>query len=212
MLNFAEKNLKQGGTSIFVHESLASNNNDLQKHCIEQDIETCAIKIKLLATYIYVISIYRSPTGNFANFIKGIDAILNQLYKPNIEIIICGDINVNYLDENCNKRQQLDALVATYNLISTVRFPTRSLNGTASAIDNIFIDISHSGIYLSTGDRLDIANFRPISLLISFSKILEKIIAKRIQEHATQYQMVAKEQYGFRSSVSTDNASHTLTL
>jgi len=147
VLNFAEKNLKQGGTSIFVHESLASNNTDLQKHCIEQDIETCAIKIKLLATYIYVISIYRSPTGNFANFIKGINAILNQLYKPNIEIIICGDINVNYLDENCNKRQQLDALVATYNLISTVRFPTRSLNGTASAVDSIFIDISHSGKY-----------------------------------------------------------------
>ena len=77
-------------------------------------------RLDLLTTYIYVISIYRSPTGNFANFIKGIDAILNQLYKPNIEIIIYGDINVNYLDENCNKRRQLDTLLATYNLISTV--------------------------------------------------------------------------------------------
>jgi len=35
-------------------------------------------------------------------------------------------------------------------------------------------------------------------------------LTKRIQEHATQYQIEAKEQYGFRSSVSTDNASHTL--
>jgi hypothetical protein len=61
-----------------------------------------------------------------------------------------------------------------------------------------------------TGDRLDMTNFRPISLLISFSKILEKIIAKRIQKHATQYQIVANKQYGFRSSVSTNNASHTL--
>ena len=56
-------------------------------------------------------------------------------------------MNVNYLDENCNKRRQLDTLLATYNLIGTVRFPTRSLNGTASAIDNIFIDISHRGKY-----------------------------------------------------------------
>jgi len=54
---------------------------------------------------------------------------------------------VSYLDENCNKRRQLDNLLATYNLISTVRFPTRSLNGTASAIDNIFVDISHRGKY-----------------------------------------------------------------
>jgi hypothetical protein len=144
---FCRKNLKQGGTSIFVHESLDFNNIDLQKSCIEQDIETCALKIDLSATYVYIICIYRSPTGNYTNFIKGIDDILNQLYKPNIEIIICGDIIVNYLDENCNKRWQLDALFATYNLISTVRFPTRSLNGTASAIENIFIDISHGGKY-----------------------------------------------------------------
>jgi len=54
---------------------------------------------------------------------------------------------VEYLDENCYKRQQLDALLATYNLISTVRFPIRSLNGLISAIDNIFIDMSHKGKY-----------------------------------------------------------------
>jgi hypothetical protein len=41
----------------------------------------------------------------------------------------------------------MDALLATYNLIGTVRFPTRSLNGPISAIDDIFIDISHKGKY-----------------------------------------------------------------
>ena len=38
-------------------------------------------------------------------------------------------------------------LLATYNLISTVLFPTRSLKGSISAIDNIFIDISHKDKY-----------------------------------------------------------------
>jgi hypothetical protein len=107
----------------------------------------CAVKITLLTAMIYVICIYRSPTGNFVRYIKGIGTIPSQLSKPNIEIIICGDININYLDENCYKHQQLDALLATYNLISTVRFPTRSLNGSISAIDNIFIDKSHKGKY-----------------------------------------------------------------
>ena len=60
------------------------------------------------------------------------------------------------------------------------------------------------------GEIPNIANYRPIPLLISFSKILEKIIAKRIQEHVTQYQTTANEQYGFRSGVTTDNASYTL--
>jgi hypothetical protein len=92
---------------------------------------------------IYVICIYRSLTGNFVCFIKGIHTILNQFSKPNIEIIVCSDINIEYLDETCYKKQQLDALLATYSLISTGQFPTRSLNGSTSAIDNIFIDISH---------------------------------------------------------------------
>ena len=69
------------------------------------------------------------PTGYSVCFIKGTDTILNQFSKPNVEIIVCGDINIDYLDENCYKWQQLDALLATYNLISTVQFPTKSLNG-----------------------------------------------------------------------------------
>jgi hypothetical protein len=77
------------------------------------------------------------------HFINGIDTVLNHLTKSNIGIIICGDINMNYMADSCSKRQQLDNLLATYNLISTVRFPTRSTNGTISAIDNVFIDISH---------------------------------------------------------------------
>ena len=53
------------------------NNIDLQKYCVEHDIESSAIKIDVSATYIYVISIYKSPTGDVANFIKGMDAILH---------------------------------------------------------------------------------------------------------------------------------------
>ena len=141
---FCRQSLKHGGTGIFVHESLAFTNIDLQESCMEQDIEAFAVKINLLTT---VICIYRSPTGNFSQLIKGIDTILNQFSKPNIKIIVSGDINVDYLDETCYKKKQLDALLATYNLISTVRFPTRSLNGSSSTIDNIFIDIYHKGKY-----------------------------------------------------------------
>jgi hypothetical protein len=52
--------------------------------------------------------------------------------------MICGDININYL-ENCKKRQQLDALLQTYNLIGMVSFSTRKANASTTAIDNIFI-------------------------------------------------------------------------
>ena len=39
---FCRQSLKHGGTGIFVHESLAFTNIDLQEFCIEQDIEMCS--------------------------------------------------------------------------------------------------------------------------------------------------------------------------
>jgi hypothetical protein len=60
------------------------------------------------------------------------------------------------------------------------------------------------------GDRLNMSNFRPVSLLISFSKIFEKIIYTIIYAHNILNQILANEEYGFRSSLSTDNASYTL--
>ena len=64
---------------------------------------------------------------------------------------------------------------------------------------------------LKTGDKLNIPNYRPISLLISFFKIVEKIIYTRIYTHVVQNQILVKEQYANRSNLSTDNASYTLT-
>jgi hypothetical protein len=60
-----------------------------------------------------------------------------ELVKSDTEMIIC-DVNINYLAENCNKRQQLDNLLANYNLTSTIRFPTRIINVRASAIDYFY--------------------------------------------------------------------------
>jgi hypothetical protein len=58
------------------------------------------------------------------------------------------------------------------------------------------------------GDKLNMSNFRTISLLVSFSKIFKKIIYTRIYAHVVQNQILANEQYGFRSNFSTDNASY----
>jgi len=144
---FCRQKLKQGGTGIFVHESLAFMNIDIQKSCLEQDIEACAVKVNLQSTVVYIMCIYRAPTGNLGHFLKGLDSILKQLNKTINEIIICGDINIDYLEDNCYKRQQLDALLASFNLISTVHFLTRALNGAISAIDNIFMDITNKNKY-----------------------------------------------------------------
>ena len=62
-----------------------------------------------------------------------------MIYSNSTEIIICGDININYLIDSTHK-QLLDLLLASYGLSSTVQFPTRIQNNSYSAIDNIFIN------------------------------------------------------------------------
>jgi hypothetical protein len=54
-----------------------------------------------------------------------------------------------------------------------------------------------------SGDPLDMNNFRPISLLCSFSKILEKIVFIRLTSYLNEHNLLSKDQFGFRLKHST---------
>ena len=56
------------------------------------------------------------------------------------------------------------------------------------------------------GDKDKLTNYRPISLLTAFSKIFEKVIYKRLDNHIISNSILVKEQYGFRSNASTEKA------
>jgi hypothetical protein len=71
--------------------------------------------------------------------IDNLKNILSMIYCNTTEIIICGDININYLIDSKHK-QLLDSLITSYGLCSTVQFPTRIQNNSHSAIHNIFIN------------------------------------------------------------------------
>jgi hypothetical protein len=79
-----------------------------------------------------------------------LDTILQSLYTPKLHFIICGDIN-SYLNESENKNQ-LDNLLLSYNLTSIINFLTKVQNTSATAIDNIFIDVSQLDSYTVTPD------------------------------------------------------------
>lgn len=61
------------------------------------------------------------------------------------------------------------------------------------------------------GDKNNISNYRPISILPTLSKILERLIYKRLIDFLERNTILSQCQYGFRSGKSTDDAVHDLT-
>ena len=56
------------------------------------------------------------------------------------------------------------------------------------------------------GEVSDLGNYRPISVLCCFSKILEKIMCNRLYKHLLNNNILYEEQFGFQENHSIDHA------
>ena len=57
-----------------------------------------------------------------------------------------------------------------------------------------------------SGNKRDINNYRPISILPAFSKIYEKVIADRLKSYLESNRLLTESQHGFRKNRSTETA------
>ena len=135
---FCRQTYKHGGVCIYVLKDIQFNTINLDQYNKEKDLKICALKLCLLSSRFTIICIYRYPTGNFTYFLNQLESIFNKMYTST-EFILCGDFNVNYLNDNSRKRL-LESVLACFNLFSTVKFPTRTFNNCCTLIDNIYIN------------------------------------------------------------------------
>ena len=63
---------------------------------------------------------------------------------------------------------------------------------------------------LKIGDKTELTNYRPISVLSFFSKVFEKIMYTHLLDFIEQNKIIYKHQYGFRQKHSTQHAIITL--
>ena len=105
----------------------------------------------------------------------------------------CDDINMYVLSKVTD--QIVKPLVHIFNLsFSSGIFPSEMK--TAKVIP-----------VFKSGNRSDFSNYRPISLLSQFSKILEKLFNLRLEQFLISNEILSNCQYGFRSCVSTVHAA-----
>jgi hypothetical protein len=140
------KTFLKGGVSIFVYRNLKYSNIHIDEYNRDKDIEACAIQWNSTFDKLCILIIYRTPRDDFTNFINQLDLILQKPYNNKYNIVISGDVNVNYLIYD-NRRSQLDAVLDSYNLAGIVEFPTRFGLNSQTAIDNVFTDTSTNGKY-----------------------------------------------------------------
>jgi len=84
----------------------------------EQGLEVCAVKLHFSALSFCLLSISRSPIGNFLYFLTALESVLISLYSNTVEFIISGDININYINDN-GKRKQTSCYLL---LVSVVQY------------------------------------------------------------------------------------------
>ena len=85
-----------------------------------------------------------------------------------------------------------------------------------AVIVNKSIDTSYFPNYLKTarvipiyksGDKSEVTNYRPISILPLFSKILERLVYNQLYYFLEKFDILHQNQYGFRSKRSTSQAA-----
>ena len=123
---------KNGGVAIFKNNS----SQVIFNVCVEGVLECACLNI--YASKIKVIVLYRPPSGDFNSFLSLFDGLLSKVYDPFCSLIVGGDFNLNFLMTSPLLSIFLD-LISTYNLLYTVRTPTRIARESSTCIDNFLI-------------------------------------------------------------------------
>jgi exonuclease III len=101
--SFCRQAYSHGGVCIFVSKNTQFYSINLDQYNKEKDFEICALKLHMLSNSFTIICVCRSPTGNFPYFLNQLELIQNKIYKTSTEIILCGDLNINYFNDNSRK-------------------------------------------------------------------------------------------------------------
>lgn len=129
-----------GGTAIYIKNEINVKNIQYENiKPIDSDCEFSCCEVTVNKKLCTIISIYRAPNGDLKKFIEVLSLLLEKIFKTNKLLIISGDFNVDFINENDKNAENIINWLETYNLEPHVKKPTRVTSTSSTALDNIFI-------------------------------------------------------------------------
>lgn len=120
---YSRQEFIHGGSAIFVNTNTSFKEVDVANFCIEKVIEIVAVE--LTDTRLIIISLYRSPDGDFPEFINKLSDCLQFISRSGKPIVMAGDFNI-HLERQSREESVFTNLLRTYGLFITSRRPTRN--------------------------------------------------------------------------------------
>ena len=130
-------------------------------------------------------SFFLSPTN-----LEEVETIINTLKIKKASL--SGDIDIKFIKLTCPIISQI--IIDLFNL------------GVTKGVSSDNMKVAEVITIFKQGIKMNCSNYRPISLLTSFSKIFEKIVNKRVHTYFLKFKLLSSNLFGFQCSVSTSHA------
>ena len=131
------------------------------------------------------------------------------------DTLFFNDIESDEIDDiikNLNPNKSSDISTRILQIFKYTLSPTLAILFNNCIYAGVFPDILKIARVIplfKSGDRNDILNYRPISLLPVISKNFEKLIHKRLISFFEKHNVIYEKQFGFRKNHSTEHALNT---
>lgn len=175
-------------------------------------IENMWVSVKYKKRRILVGVLYRPPLVHYRQ-LGCIETILSYFSSSFDYTIIMGDLNINFLNNNTEKKY-LESLLHTFNLSQVIKEPSRVTRNTSSLIDVIGVENSIN-IRSGTKEMFNLTDHRLVFsyLKIESAKARDKTLSYRDFSHFNNEQFNLKmENFDYESVLRQDSLDESVTV
>ncbi|KAG5888159.1 hypothetical protein JTB14_038285 [Gonioctena quinquepunctata] len=155
---FCRTQATHGGVCIFSNKSISSKPLTIDADLTSEfTCECVGVTITFDSSKVALLAFYRSPSADVNIFLNNLHSILNSVSQKHEYLIVCGDLDINYLDEQVANKIICDKCSCFELTTALPTEPTRDFNNARSAIDYIM-----SNIPLKSGrnENIDISDHK----------------------------------------------------